>query len=63
MEFKKAIQELKGYIRNYAEEMLTKSKSKNQSQFLEIICTTRNDYARQTVTLSQTNCDTIPDKL
>ena len=30
MEFKKAIQELKGYIRDYAEEMLTKSKSKNQ---------------------------------
>ena len=30
MEFKKAIQELKGYIRDYAEEMLTKSKSKIQ---------------------------------
>ena len=30
MKFKKAIQELKGYIRDYAEEMLTKSKSKNQ---------------------------------
>ena len=30
MEFEKTIQELKSYIKNYAEEMLTKSKSKNQ---------------------------------
>ena len=30
MEFKRAVQELKGYIQDYAEEMLIKSKSKGQ---------------------------------
>ena len=30
MEFEIVVQGLKGYIRNYAEEMLTKSKSKDQ---------------------------------
>ena len=30
MEFEKAIQELKGHIQDYAEEILTKSKGKDQ---------------------------------